>query len=149
MSVKESQHLIERNRDPKLLAWYRFIRVSKKIGRRGDAMMRELDLSQSQFELLMQVAFEKGISQQACADGMNVTKGNVTQHLDRLEEQGFVRRHKAGRTNHLHLTEAGQELVEKIMPVHDEFVKGLLALLTDQEFAQFQSVFRGLDRKLE
>ena len=112
-------------------------------------MMRDLGLSPSQFDLLMQVAFEKGISQQACADGMNVTKGNVTQHLDRLEEQGLVRRQKVGRTNQLYLSESGRDLVDEIMPVHDAYARSILSLMTNQEFAQFQRILRRLDRGLE
>jgi DNA-binding MarR family transcriptional regulator len=149
MATKEGHNLKERSRDPELLAWYRFIRVLKKITRGLNELMRDLDLSESQFDLLMRVAFEKGISQQACADGMNVTKGNVTQHLDRLEEQGLVRRQKVGRTNQLYLSDSGQELVERIMPVHDAYVKGIMSLMTDQEFAQFQRILRRLDRGLD
>ena len=148
MTAIKGQKPDERSRDPDLLAWYRFVRVMKKIIQGLNELMRDMDLSQSQFDLLMQVAFEKGISQQACADGMNVTKGNVTQHLDRLEEQDLVRRQKVGRTNHLYLTDSGQTLVDEIMPIHDAYVKGILSLMTDQEFSQFQRILRRLDRGL-
>lgn len=138
----------DRSRDPMLLTWYRFVRVLKKITYRMDEAMQGLELSRSQFDLLMQVAFEKGISQQTCAERMNVTKGNITQHLDHLEKRGLVWRQKEGRTNKLHLTDEGQGLVGVIMPVHDQQVKEILSALSEEEFQQFQAVLRKLDRSL-
>ena len=101
-----------------------------------------------QFDLLMQVAFEDGTNQQSCADRMNVTKGNITQHLDRLEKRDLIQRQKEGRTNCLHLTEAGNDLVANVIPVHDQRVREILSLLTRDELRQFQSILRKLDRGL-
>jgi len=138
----------ERSRDPVLLTWYRFIRVMKKIIRQMGEPAEGFDVGRAQFDLLMTVAFDQGINQQACASQMNVTKGNITQHIDRLEERGLIRREKHGRTNALHLTEAGQELVSQIMPVHDERVRAILSLLSEEELRDFQDVLRRLDRRL-
>ena len=116
----EIESLIEdRSRHPELLLWYRFIRVMRKIISVMDESMRSINVSRYQFDMLMQVALQDGINQQTCADRLNVTKGNITQHLDRLEKQELVRRQKEGRTNCLHLTEAGKELVANMIPVHD------------------------------
>lgn len=136
----------ERSRDPVLLTWYRFIRVQHKITNLLNEAMHELDLSRSQFELLMEVAFEEGINQQACAQRMNVTKGNIAQHLAHMENDGLVQRQKEGRTNHLYLTEKGEELVASIMPIHDKRVKELLSVLSPEELRQFQSILRKFDR---
>ena len=139
----------DRRRDPELLTWYRFVRVLKKSIAAIDDSMREIDVSRYQFDLLMQVAFEDGINQQTCAERMNVTKGNITQHIDRLERQGLIRREKEGRTNHLHLTEAGKELVANLMPLHDQRAKEILSPLTSEELRQFQAILRKLDRGLD
>ena len=138
----------ERSRDPQLLTWYRFIRVLKKTVMAMDDLMQELDVSRYQFDLLMHVALEKGINQQTCADRMHVTKGNVTQHIDRLEKQGLIRRQREGRDNYLYLTETGHELVESIMPKHDLRVKEILSVLSENELQQFQSILRKFDRSL-
>lgn len=108
--------------------------------------MQELDLSRSQLELLIEIAFEKGVNQQTCANRMNVTKGNIAQHIARLENDGLVRRQKDGRTNHLYLTEKGEQLVASIMPVHDQRVKEILSVLSPEELNQFQSILRKFDR---
>ena len=107
------------------------------------------DISRAQFDLLMTVAFEEGLNQQTCASQMMVTKGNITQHIDRLEERGLMRREKHGRTNSLYLTDAGRDLVSQIMPAHDERVKAILSLLSESELRDFQAVLRRLDRRLD
>lgn len=147
--MSELESLIEdRRRDPELLTWYRFIRVMRKIIVLMDKSMRDNNLSRYQFDLLLQVAYEEGVNQQRCADHMNVTKGNITQHLDRLEEKGLVRRQKEGRTNFLHLTGACKELVANIIPDHDQRVKEILYPLTKEEMRHFQATMRKLDRGL-
>jgi DNA-binding MarR family transcriptional regulator len=139
----------DRSRDPELLTWYRFIRVLRKTISVMDEPMQDMNVSRYQFDLLMQVAFEDGINQQTCAERMNVTKGNVTQHIDRLEKRDLIRREKEGRTNCLHLTETGNDLIENMMPVHDRRVREILSLLTREELRQFQSILRKLDRGLD
>ena len=137
----------ERSRDPVLLIWYRFVRVMRKITYLMDEPMQSLDVSRSQFDLLMQVAFEEGINQQTCAERMNVTKGNIAQHIAHLEKDGLIQRNKDGRTNYLYLTEAGKEVIDGIMPVHDQRVREILSVLSPEELEQFQSILRKFDRR--
>jgi len=148
MSGDFSTMVQERSRDPMVLTWYRFIRVMKKIFRRMGEPAEAFDISRAQFDLLMTVAFEEGINQQSCAIQMDVTKGNITQHIDRLEERGLIRREKHGRTNLLYLTTAGRELVAEIMPIHDKNVEAILSLLSEDELRDFQAALRRLDRRL-
>jgi DNA-binding MarR family transcriptional regulator len=149
MTDKTMSLVQKRNRDPVLLTWYRFIRVLRKLVSQMDEPIQDLNVSRYQFDLLMQVAFEEGINQQTCAQRMNVTKGNITQHLDRMEKLGLVQRQKQGRTNYLYLTEMGTELVDNFMPIHDQRVKEILSVLTQEELRQFQSILRKFDRKLD
>jgi MarR family 2-MHQ and catechol resistance regulon transcriptional repressor len=138
----------ERDRDPAMLTWYRFVRVLRKIIANMDELMQDLDVSRSQFDLLMQVAFEAGVNQQTCADRMNVTKGNIAQHVNWLEKNGLIIRQKEGRTNYLYLTEQGKELMANIMPLHDRRVREILSVLSWEELRQFQSIVRKFDRGL-
>lgn len=149
MSDQLETLLQERRRDPMVLAWYRFIRVMKKIFQHMDEPAEGYEISRAQFDLLMTVAFEEGLNQQMCASQMMVTKGNITQHIDRLEERGLMQREKHGRTNSLYLTEAGRELVAKIIPAHDKQVRAILSLLSEEELRDFQAALRRLDRRLD
>ena len=138
-----------RRRDATLLTWFRFIRVLKKLLPQMDEHLKQWHLSQGQFDLLAEVATEEGINQQTCADRLNVTKGNVAQHLNNLEKKGYMRREKLGRDNYIFLTEAGRALFSMIMPTHDKFVKEILTSLTKEEIQQFAAILRKLDRGLD
>ena len=138
-----------RRRDATLLTWFRFIRVLKKLLPQMDEHLRNWGLSQGQFDLLAEIAAEEGINQQTCADRLNVTKGNITQHLSNLEKSGYIQREKSGRDNIVSLTDEGRTLFSTIMPAHDQYVKEVLAPLTAEEIRQFAAILRKLDRSLE
>jgi len=113
-----------------------------------DMHFKEWNLSQGQFDLLAEVAINSGTNQQGCADRLNVTKGNIAQHLKNLEARGLMRREKIGRDNKIYLTKAGWELFGSIMPVHDQYVKEILAPLTKKEIQQFSATLRKINRAL-
>ena len=138
-----------RRRDATLLTWFRFIRVLKKLLPQMDEHLRHWGLSQGQFDLLAEIAAEEGINQQTCADRLNVTKGNIAQHLGNLEQRGYIQREKSGRDNIVSLTDEGRTLFSTIMPAHDQYVKEVLAPLTAEEIRQFAAILRKLDRSLE
>jgi DNA-binding MarR family transcriptional regulator len=138
-----------RRRDATLLTWFRFVRVLKKLLPQMDEHLRNWGLSQGQFDLLAEIAAEEGINQQTCANRLNVTKGNITQHLSNLEKRGYIQREKLGRDNYVSLTDEGRTLFSMIMPAHDLYVKEVLAPLTAEEIQQFAAILRKLDRNLD
>ena len=138
-----------RRRDATLLTWFRFIRVLKKILPQMEGHLRNWHLSQGQFDLLAEIAAEEGLNQQTCADRLNVTKGNVAQHMNNLEKRGFIEREKRGRDNYIFLTDEGRTLFSAIMPAHDTYVKEILAPLTKEEVQQFAAILRKLDRSID
>ena len=101
-----------RRRDATLLTWFRFIRVLKKLLPQMDEHLRHWGLSQGQFDLLAEIAAEEGINQQTCANRLNVTKGNVTQHLSNLEKSGYIQREKSGRDSFVSLTDEGRSIYD-------------------------------------
>jgi len=138
-----------RRRDATLLTWFRFIRVLKKLLPQLDEHLRNWHLSQGQFDLLAEIAAEEGINQQTCANRLNVTKGNIAQHMHNLEKRGYISREKRGRDNYISLTEEGRRLFSTIMPAHDIYVKDVLACLSPEEMQHFAAVLRKLDRTLD
>lgn len=114
-----------------------------------DEPIEAQNLNRYQFEVLMEVAFDPGINQKTCAERMNVTKGNITQHLDTLESMGLIQRKKVGRENHLQLSTKGQKMIDDFMPIHDDRVREILAPLSSKDINNFQAILRKLDRTLE
>jgi DNA-binding MarR family transcriptional regulator len=85
---------------------------------------------------------------QACADRVGVTKGNVTQHLVHLERRGLVRRDPAGRRNDLSMTESGGLLLSSVLAGHDQGMRELLGVLSAEDLQNLRAILRRLDRGL-
>ena len=136
-------------RTPAVATWLRLVRVFQKVARGGDVVLRGAGITGPQFDLLATVASAGGeMPQQALAERLSVTKGNVTQLLTRLEEAGHVRRTAEGRGNRVHLTARGRRLLDGIMPAHDTLVESRLAVLTADEQATLRRILRKLDRSM-
>lgn len=114
-----------------------------------DMLFKEWNLSNGQFDLLAEVAINEGTNQQMCADRLNVTKGNIAQHLKNLEQRGLMRREKVGRHNSIFLTDEGWELFLTNMPIHDEYVREIMAPLSDKETQQFAAILRKLEHGIK
>jgi len=130
------------------MAWMRLARVFQKIDRASEVRLRPWNLNVAQFDVLARVGAAKGITQQELADRLLVTKGNISQLLDRLERRGLLKRCQEGRTNTLSLTEEGQQLYAQVVPAQEEMVAQHFSALTSQEVNQLLHLLRKLDRSI-
>lgn len=76
-----------------------------------------------------------------------ITSGAVTQRLDRLEDRGLVRRSPSaadGRGVLIDLTDAGRELLDRLLPDHLATENRLLAALPGIEKAKLAGTLRTL-----
>src|SRR5258707_13131112 len=119
-----------------VLAWMRLARVYQKVNRDTVVLLRQFGLTLAQFDVLARVGAAEGITQQELADRLLVTKGNISQLLDRLERRGLLKRCQEGRTNTLSLTEEGQQVYAQGVPAQEERVGQQFAALTCQEVNQ-------------
>ncbi len=133
---------------PSVMAWMRLARVFQKIDRASEVRLRPWNLNVAQFDVLARVGAAKGITQQELADRLLVTKGNISQLLDRLERRGLLKRCQEGRTNTLSLTEEGQQLYAQVVPAQEEMVAQHFSALTSQEVNQLLHLLRKLDRSI-
>jgi len=133
---------------PSVMAWMRLARVFQKIDRASEVHLRPWNLNVAQFDVLTRVGAAKGITQQELADRLLVTKGNISQLLDRLERRGLLKRCQEGRTNTLSLTEEGQQLYAQVVPAQEEMVAQHFSALTSQEVNQLLHLLRKLDRTI-
>lgn len=129
-------------------AWLRLARVFQKIERLSSESFRCRNLSSAQFDVLAHVGASPGLTQQELADSLLVTKGNVCQLLDRMQQNGLLERIQAGRSNLVSLTPAGQAAFEDVVPSHEAFIADLLTPLADDEQAELLRLLRKLDRSL-
>lgn len=138
------------SRDPGLLAWLRLMRVYAVIDRRTAELLKEFDLSVAQFDVIAQVGSHEGTTQQGLADALMVTKGNVTQLLDRLEERGLLeRRSIPGRRGKcLYLTPEGWALNRRVVPAQEAMVTETFSCMPVEDRRQLNAMLGHLDRSL-
>ena len=139
----------QRKRDHRFLTWYRLLRVVKKGAGFISPTFIDAGLSRPQFDLLSAIAMDEGQTQQIYAERMTVTKGNITQQLDRLEKSGLVLRCREGRTNCLHLTDSGWAVMGSILPDHDERLYQMFGALTPEEVKELARILRKLEQNVE
>jgi DNA-binding MarR family transcriptional regulator len=132
-----------------IATWLRLARFYHKADRRLLANLRCYDLSIAQFDVLAQLGAAEGITQQELAYKLLVTKGNVTQLLDRMTGGGLLTRRQDGRANRLYLTEAGRALFLLAIPRQEDEIARVMEPLTRQEQAQLSALLRKLDRGLD
>lgn len=145
--MEATQHS-RRIRNNGLLAWLRLARVFQKVDTVSARHFRNYDLSVAQFDVLAQIGAAEGLSQQQLAGSLLVTKGNISQLLKRMEQQGLIRRCQDGRTNCLYLTEKGWELYERVVPDQEAMISALFAGLSPEEQQTLRLLLRKLDQSL-
>lgn len=128
--------------------WVRFARVFHRMDRRLVAQLRARDLSLAQFDVLAQVSASEGLTQQELADRLLVTKGNVCQLLDRMEDADLLARRQDGRANRVYLTASGTRLAREVLPEQEALITSLLSALTSEEQRQLRVLLRTLDHSL-
>jgi DNA-binding MarR family transcriptional regulator len=144
-----TQHLPRRLRHPALLAWLRLARVFQKVDTRSARHFRQYDLSVAQFDVLAQIGAAEGLSQQDLAGSLLVTKGNISQLLKRMEQQGYIRRCHEGRTNCLYLTERGRQVYDQLVPDQETLIVSLFQELSADEQRTLLELLRRLDQSLD
>lgn len=102
----------------------RFNRVSTLINMRREATLGEFGLTSGRFHLLMLLKRQEPIhalSPSELAKRTGVTRGTMTQFIDAIEKDGFVKRvedPKDRRGMLVELTEKGEDVLKKILPIH-------------------------------
>ena len=134
-----------------VLAWLHLQRIFQRIVRVEQALLAQYGLTRSQFDVLGHIATEPGLSQQALAERLLVTKGNVAGLIDRLEHAGLVERcgdPEDRRMHRLFLTDAGLAAFKRAAPALEATLHGQLDALTLDEQAQLMNLLAHWDRGL-
>jgi DNA-binding MarR family transcriptional regulator len=130
------------------IAWIRLMRVFQKIDHASAERFRTYGLSVARFDMLNHAGTSEGRTQQEIASSLLVTKGNITQLLDAMEQDGLLLRHKDGRCNRIYLTDEGRALRETMVHRQEAAIEEAFAVLTADEVAELGRILRKLDRSL-
>lgn len=132
-----------------VVVWLRLTRLYHRLDHHLVQRLRARDLSIAQFDVLAHLSAAEGLTQQELADVLLVTKGNITQMLDRMAERGWLTREADGRANRVYLTSAGRSLIDCILPDQEGAIVDKFACLTPDELHQFSTLLRKVERSLE
>jgi DNA-binding MarR family transcriptional regulator len=105
--------------------WFRFIRLESRLAAAVAEGLREINLSVPQCDVLTTLSEAEGVSQQALAQRLYVTKGNISGLLDRLEAAGLVERRSTAadrRSYEIHLTPAGREAAMRAIAIQHDLI---------------------------
>ncbi len=132
-------------------AWLYMVRVHDKMQRHLMDHLGNYDLTTAQYDVLAHLSAKPGITQQALAQELLVTKGNICGLIDRLSAHGLVERRsdpEDRRSNLLHLTAEGESLAKEAVPAYGEFVQEHMSGLTTQQLATMRDMLLILDHTI-
>lgn len=100
--------------------------------------MKPFDLKVVDFSILMLVAANPEVNQKRIGQALDISAPNLAVILDRLVERGWVRRVRSEqdrRAQHIHLTPAGRELVQRAERISQTMEDSALQVLSSAERA--------------
>jgi DNA-binding MarR family transcriptional regulator len=131
--------------------WLHLNHIRHTVTRRLAAHLERYDLTLAQFRVLAQLQAVPDTSQQALADWLSVSKGNMVGLLNRLEDRGLVQRlpdPQDGRTHVVCLTEQGAVLAARVVPEQEELVSECMEVIAPAEQRTLHQLLHTLDRAL-
>ncbi len=127
--------------------WFRLIRLESRLGAAVSERLREIGLSVPQCDVLTTLTEEEGVSQQALAQRLYVTKGNISGLLDRLESAGLVERRTTAadrRQYEIYLTISGREAAQRAIAIQHAYVRKIFGRLPETDLERFERMLIAL-----
>jgi MarR family 2-MHQ and catechol resistance regulon transcriptional repressor len=124
------------------------VRTFWTLQARIEDSLKKHKLTFAQFDLLAMLVALGDLNQQALANELAVTKGNMVGLVNRLSRRGFVERLPAPtgrRMNLIRLTETGRRLVSTALPDHWRLVTEMTNPLTEAELKSLKALLSRLE----
>lgn len=112
--------------------------------------LREEALYPWHYNYVIPVCLHPGMSQEQLARHVCADKCNVTRHLSRLEEMGYIQRHPSEqdkRATLVYPTPQMEEMLPKVRQINREWSDYILAGLTDEEIGQLEDTLLKIARR--
>ncbi|HHT7235911.1 MULTISPECIES: MarR family winged helix-turn-helix transcriptional regulator [Bacillus] len=127
-----------------LLLWFRLSRFYNRSIRETNQHLKKWNASAAQFDVLVQIGGHDRLTQQELGNKLFVTKGNVTQLLNKMEQLNWIQREQEGTTKYISLTEKGKVLYEEIVPLQETFQAEQFDKLNREEQKQLLELLKKL-----
>lgn len=127
-----------------LILWFRLSRFYNRSIRETNQHLKKWNVSAAQFDVLVQIGGNDRLTQQELGNKLFVTKGNVTQLLNKMEQLDWIQREQEGTTKYISLTEKGKVLYEEIVPPQETFQAEQFDKLNREEQKQLLELLKKL-----
>lgn len=124
--------------------WFRITRFYNKNMKQTNNHLKKWDITAAQFDVISNIGKNAAITQQELAEKLVVTKGNMTQILQKLEAHGLILREREWKTNYISLTDKGKELYDTVVPEQQHFQAEQFSSLTMEEQKQLLRLLKKL-----
>lgn len=113
------------------------VRTANVLSVKGEALFRNYDLTEAQFNVLFALKYKQHAwTQSDLGKRLVVTRASITSVLDKLEAKGLVTRNGVPgnrRIYHVDLTPKGLALTNKVEPIYRKNIHRVLAALNDEQ----------------
>lgn len=139
-----------RDTDRALKAFVKASRAVDALHRRQQAPIRGAGLTESQFGILEALLHKGPMCQARLGEKILRSPGNLTTVLDNLERRGLVKRLRNERDRreiHVHLTDEGRRLVQRVFPEVAAVITDQMSILTPAEQEELSRLCRIVGRQ--
>jgi MarR family transcriptional regulator, organic hydroperoxide resistance regulator len=137
---------------PRFKNWLAVARVHALWHQRLAAMLSEIGLRMSQFDIMANLLYEPGMTQQRLAEKIFVGRSNLSMALPDLETTGWVRRDSDAedrRVRRLYLTEEGERVARLALKAECRLLDEMMDALSEEECNQVGESMRRLGDRLK
>lgn len=132
---------------PRFKNWLATAEVNSLWHQRLQALIAPLGLRASQFDILANLLYRPGMTQQQLAEKIFVGRSNLSMALPDLENLGWIRRESDSedrRIRRLFLTEEGDRITRLALKAECGLFDGMMGVLTEDECNQLGGFMRRL-----
>lgn len=137
---------------PRFRNWLAVARVHSLWGQRLATALSTHGIRMSQFDIMANLMYEPGMTQQRLAEKIFVGRSNLSMALPDLESIGWVRRDADAedrRVRRLYLTEAGEAITRVALNEECKLLDEMMEALSDDECNRVGDYMRRLGDRLK
>jgi len=129
------------------LTWIRMMRFTAQSNQLSNEFLKRFDLTNAQFDVLIQIKTYAPITQCQLAEKVTVTQGGMSRMLARLEKEGLIERKQNWKTKAISLTAKGEQMIDAATPSQLHFQSSFFEdVLTDEEMKTLYKVMTKLEK---
>lgn len=116
---------------------FKINQTANKLNSKFIKILQVYDTAPEQRATLEIIKYEKNVNQTMIAEILGKDKTTISRTLSTLEKKGFIKKIQVDkRTNHIQLTQLGEEILDKSANQVKEFRASLTSNLTNDEITQ-------------